>query len=520
MFNEPLKALIWAAVSTIEQADDDKFSLDVQIADAQAIADKNGWKIVDVIRIEGHSRNYRTLAKLAAAARSKHESGFDRLIAHLDACDFDVLICRDANRFARKASLLYEIVDTILEDCSARIYSLADGWVNTDNADMWLMVKGYEIRKQMKWISNELVKGRHNLVDEQGFPLSSSVVWSHKKVRDEKLKVVQFVPDETKTPIIEDAARLVIGRMGWNDIEERLFEDFGHGRNGKPFNRFFFYNLFHNPWFWGDAARNYNNPKSERGFRRWRIDPTYPAPEGVIIRRAVNPPAITGELAILLKAELFRRMHFRPRQHNRVHRFSGLLVCHRCGTGLVFSGAKNHRSYICQSKYLTRLAVRCERYWHINEKVVQTWLSTALQLAIDQHNPFYFVQPSDTTTEEPFNRIAQLQLQAATIEKQVRRLIEKQSAAPDAVAALYDEQIHGFGKQLETVQQRIEDETRQAFRYNVADIESAYRELTTYQSVEAFFEADDGIINQLLHRLLGNRRLTILDSQVVGTVEA
>src|SRR5262249_44956968 len=105
LFSDPnsprLRAVIWAAVSTIDQADDHKSSLDTKITDSPAIADKNGWQVVDTIRIEGHSRNYRTLAKLAEAARTKNEKGFDRLIQHFNACSFDILICRDANRFAR-----------------------------------------------------------------------------------------------------------------------------------------------------------------------------------------------------------------------------------------------------------------------------------------------------------------------------------------------------------------------------------------------------------------------------------
>ena len=38
----------------------------------------------------------------------------------------------------------------------------------------------------------------------------------------------------------------------------------------------------------------------------------------------------------------------------------------------------------------------------------------------------------------------------------------------------------GFGQQLETLQSRLDTETHEANKYNVANIISAYRELTAY----------------------------------------
>lgn len=521
--SQSLKALILAAVSTLEQADKDKFSLDAQIADANALAEKNGWHIIDTIRIEGHSRNYRTLAQLAAAARANNEPGFDRLIAHLEASDFDILICRDANRFARKASLLYEIVDTILEDCGARIYSLSDGWVNADNADMWLMVKGYEIRKQMHWIQHEMVRGRYKLVDDHGLPQGSQYVWSHMKVRDEKGKVLAFVPDPAKTHVIEAAAQLVVDRVGWRDLEQHLFEQ-GYGDNGKPFKRYFFYHIFTNPWFWGDAVRNHKNVKLANGQKigLWCVDVAAPVPEGVVIRRGVNPPAITGDLAIRLRAEVIRRISFRPRRHADVRMFSGLLVCKKCGFMMVFSHSSHSDGYNCQSKYNSRaqynatLRPGCERKWWISERKVKQWINHALEIMLEQHDPFYLVAPD---TEIAPSHLEQLQSDLAALEKQIRRAIEKQMAAPDSLANIYDEQIAGLAAQRDNLLTRIDEDTRLSKRYNLDDVQAAYRELTTYETLEVFWAAPNGVINQLLHRLMGGRRLTVLDSEINGTID-
>ncbi|MBK8035345.1 MAG: hypothetical protein IPK17_38735 [Chloroflexi bacterium] len=48
------RALIWAAVSTKAQADeDDKFSLPIQEDDARTLAERSGWRVVDVLRVPG-----------------------------------------------------------------------------------------------------------------------------------------------------------------------------------------------------------------------------------------------------------------------------------------------------------------------------------------------------------------------------------------------------------------------------------------------------------------------------------
>src|SRR6185369_5529300 len=120
--------------------------------------------------VPGHSRNYKSLDKLAADARADGIAAFDQLIEHLENCDFDVFVCRDANRFARRASLLHYIVESIIEDCGARIYSFNDGWVDATNADIFAMVKGYSTSKEIKDIVEKARRGKDRLT-ERGLPV-------------------------------------------------------------------------------------------------------------------------------------------------------------------------------------------------------------------------------------------------------------------------------------------------------------------------------------------------------------
>jgi len=507
------RVIVWAAVSTLEQAENDKMSLDAQITDAMTIVHQNDWQVIDTIRIEGHSRNYRTLAQLAEAARAKQEHGFDRLIAHLTRGDFDILVCRDANRFARKASLLYEIVDTILEDCHARIYSLADGWVTADNADMWLMVKGYEIRKQMRWLSNEMQRGRYKLVS-QGLPMGSEHVWSHMRLRDDKHRTVAFVPDPSKAATIEQAARLIIDRVSWQHIELKMFE-LGFGQNGKPFTNGHFYQLFYNPWFWGDAARNHTSPAGRKK-GMWIFDASEPLPPGVEMHRGLIEPAITGELAAQLRAELIRRLNFRPRNHGDTHKFSGLLVCERCGFMMIHSRNSHASYYTCQSKHIYTPRPKCEKKWAISERKVQAYFHAALALMLETQNAYLLAVPDGAQPPDP---VEPLKAQLAALETQIRRLITKQATAPDSLASMYDDQIDGLATQRENLTQQINTVTTQQHSLNTADIEAAYRELSAFETLDMFWQSNPGYINQLLHRLLGKRRLTMRDRHITGSIE-
>lgn len=229
------------------------------------------------------------------------------------------------------------------------------------------------------------------------------------------------------------------------------------------------------------------------------------------MHRAINQPALDGDMAVQLKAELTRRLTFRPKSHRSVHCFSGLLVCGYCGFMMVHSQS----NYICQSKFTARSRPGCDRKRFMSEKKLIRWVSAALALMLADGNAYAFVSDAP----QPVDHVAMLQTELNTLDKHITRLIEKQMAAPESLSTLYDAQLAGLGTQRDALLKRIDAEQRQAAKYNRADIESAFRELSAYETVDAFWKAEPGRVNQLLHRLLGGRRLVIKDGAVIGSVE-
>lgn len=100
-----VRCIIWCAVSSRAQNEPDKISLSQQEADACALAEGNGWQILDVLKVPGHSRRYVDFHELASDAAKQGVDAFHRLLSHWEAQDFDVMIVRDGDRFTRTQAL-------------------------------------------------------------------------------------------------------------------------------------------------------------------------------------------------------------------------------------------------------------------------------------------------------------------------------------------------------------------------------------------------------------------------------
>jgi DNA invertase Pin-like site-specific DNA recombinase len=106
-----LRAVIWCAVSTLAQTADDKDSLPSQETAARELCKQNGWVIADVLIVPGHSRFYIDIHDCAHDMAAKGINAFYRLIELWEQEAFDVLVCRDFNRFARRPVAVQQTLD-------------------------------------------------------------------------------------------------------------------------------------------------------------------------------------------------------------------------------------------------------------------------------------------------------------------------------------------------------------------------------------------------------------------------
>lgn len=531
MTKSVLRVLGWAAVSTKDQAEDVKFSIPGQLDSIQTFCEKERASgkyddvvLVDTIVIRGHSRRFRTLDKLINGIKDPDiKAELLRFNTHLEEADFDVMACRDANRFARKASLLHEIAGMVIEDCKARIYSFGDGWgwVDKQNANGWLAIKGYETENQMHWLSETMQKAKYTLV-EQGLPHGVGVCWAYKLIRSEKTgKAEKLVPDPAKRYIIEKAVEIFVNeKLPYRLIGQRLWDDFQIGNDGKPFSPYFFYNLFWNPTIHGNMALNHRNPYRKKGLRvePWIFDPSAARPSEVYIRYNVVDPALPAALLTRLQQELLRRYELtRNYRSGHTHFFTGLIVCGHCGHKMVYSkGMNGEGRWQCRSKFSNH-DVRCEKQRTVQEWRVIEWLSDRMREAIRLNASTIFKDDAETTDVD---RIELLKKEIARAEGEAGRLVvELRKTAPELVS-IVSGQLAGLGTELKGLKQALQEAESKVEEYQQDDASKALNHLRVYDQIEDFWKEDENTINQLLRRAMGKRRIVIVNRRVAGTRHA
>lgn len=531
-----LRAIIWCAVSTEPQANEDEHnSMVTQEHDGRSWCTANSADIVDVLRVPGHSREYKELSKLAADARAKHIDAFDRLIDHLEACDFDVLWVRDTNRFARKPSLLHYIIESIIEDCGARIYSQVDGWIDAHNADMFAAMHGYKTAKEMKWLRESSQWGKDKNA-ERGLPTGAYLVMSHLRVRDEKTgKTTAVIVNESLRRLFDDLASALLAGVGWNSIGDELFQRYGHvDASGRPYSSATLYAMVFNPQFWGHT---YRSKARLRRAGRWVFDEDCQPPEGYKVWRNTIPPVYAGEQAEQVKAELRRRSDMRgTARPSNTYRFSGLFVCGVCGSSMVVVSKRGKRTGLrCKGSDHkgTARRVQCANGRLVRGDTIQAWLDDYLRRALD--TGVLELGDGDTDAPDDFaagggidrassatksgEHLALLEVEIAGVEKQIETMIAEQSFAPIAVQPMYRQRVSLLSEQLEALRGRFTLLRREmgASADERRVVERAFEEIRD-MTLEHLWRKSDREINQILRRLLTGRKLVIRDRQITRIV--
>lgn len=519
------RGIIWAAVSTLPQADEEeKFSIPKQIADGTAFFAQQGIRVVDTLIVPGHSRSYRTLELLAADARKRNIDAFDKLIDYLKTCEFDVFWCRDANRFARKASLLHYIVEMIVEECHAVIYSQNDGlWVDEKNMDMWATMKGYSVRAEVKWLVSATRDGLKKRA-ERGLT-TTHVPFSHLLIRDERLKPIRVEVDESKRRLFDDLHRLIVDeRMPFNGIEKILYERFGHvAKDGKPYGDNIMYYFLHHPLTWGITTYGVNRKSNRSNFLgRWTFDDSEPPPPEVDVFRDTVTPVYQGEQADALRAELIRRKDMVGRRRpDNTTAFSGLFICGKCFYTMVVRtndyGRARRTPYALQcnsSRNHFQFRPDCDERASVSIKRIREYVETLLVQMIETRDLSLLIPEAKNLEQQ----IALVQAEASELRATLDNLIRLQAGAHVSTQTAYQRTIDETGQQLERVERAVRrlqsEQQRQRAERQTAG--AALDAIAAYG--DDFWGLDEAVINQLLRRLLGPYRFVVIGGEVQGVM--
>ncbi|MEQ8673163.1 MAG: recombinase family protein [Aggregatilineales bacterium] len=513
------RAIIWLAVSTEAQANDEKNSLPTQEKEAKEIVNREGWEITDILRVPGHSRSYIDIHLCAEEMRKKGIDAFDKLLRHWDAADFDVLVVRDASRFARTQSLHSYVVERTI-DVGAEIYSIADGIIGRDNHRMFISMGGYSAASEIDNLKKRRQFGFQARV-KRGLPANHSVPSSHKIIRDMTTgKALHVELDLTKSQMWRDLATLILQGVAWRRIESEMYEQFGYTNElSEAFNYPHFYRLVYTPAFWGHTAMRFK--LSTKG--AWIYQEGEPVPEGVEIYYNMIPSVWTGELAEKIKAELRRRETVikgkaKPEQTKP---FTGIFICGECSYNLSYSSKDSWQAWRCMSRY-EKSSTRpdCSQSTSLPHERARTYIDSRLKQMVEFQDPtaFFPAPTGESHTNEKFT--SDLKKEITQLENQIRSVIrDKAGADDDIIRGLYDEEIKAGSKRLSNLKKRLKDTQFEIARHKPDVQRRAYEEIAEL-SVEEFWGQEDRKINQLLHRLMGNKRFVVLEGYVVGIADA
>jgi DNA invertase Pin-like site-specific DNA recombinase len=521
--NATLRALSWIAVSSGKQAKDDKISLPEQQRLNRAVAAENGWEIIDELRVPGHSRRYIDIHTCAADMRAQGIDAFDKLLAHWEARDFDVLICYASDRFARTQSLLAYVVEMTILECGAVIHSIQDGLITRQNLRMFVSMTGYKAASDMDRLREFAAKDRRKRA-EAGKAISPKVPMSHRVVRDPVSGKDTGVELRAELmPMWLDLADLLLQGIGYQRLPDEMRKR-GHVRaDGSAFRAGQFYDLLRSPTFWGCSALNFRTKGGKFiGEATWLWDEATPPPPGVTLLRDKLPPVYTGELAARVRAELLRRHSMRGRASPQsAHPWTGLVRCGICGyrMGVVIkpSARQPLRGVRCDRTIpMQYYNEQCPNKGLVPDAEIRDFLTRKL---VEWTQGVPFVPSASDQPEQDLGAWAVQE--SASVQSRIERLIIEQSSAPETVQHLYRQQIAQLSEQLATLrsrateyelrvrERRADDERRQDVLKEIREIGPA--DLWTLPGRK---------VNQLLHTLLYGYNLVGYNRKIIGIARA
>jgi len=521
-----VRCIIWCAVSSQAQNEPDKISLPQQEADSRALAEGNGWEILDVLKVPGHSRRYIDFHRLASDAAKKGVDAFHRLQRHWETKDFDVLITRDGDRFARTQALHAYVVERTI-NIKARIYSLQDGWIDNTNYRMWIAMGGYKAAGDI----DRLVKVRDRAMTaraKRGLPITSRVPMSHKVIRDQITgKSIRLEVNEDKRRLWIDLAEVILDGVAWFNVEDELYKRYGHvNKNGKKFYPGYMYRLIMKPLFWGHMARHHASANAKNGFKygEWIYDESAPIPEGATIFHNTHDSVWTGEIADSVKAEIRRRSQVVRGNSDpkNTHRFSGLGVCAECGSfwATHVQKKKNYRGVLCPAaKSNSKTLPDCNNGRIFNERRLTALMTDYLQQMLERQSTDIFNE-ADPVQEDTELRVQQLDGEIATLEIEARSLIRQQTKAGAELQSIYQEELAQINTRLKNMKvTRDTIQSKATVNKSTTELQQSTLKEISELSLEAFWKQESRYINQVLHRLFGKKRLLLLEGEIIGVAE-
>lgn len=521
-----IRAISLAAVST--KAQTEGVSLEKQVADNESASIKLNALIIDTLIIDGHSRWFSSFQDAAEAMRSRGIDAFDRLIAHMKSKDFDLLICRDGNRFGRKQGLFAQIVEMVIE-ADARIYCTLDGYmVDQHNYTMYIAMSGYRAAAEINENVKKQSDGRKARV-QRGLPEHRAPAYLLPVRESRKGRSVNYQHDPAWQPVWDALKIELLKGTNWREIDYAVSNppySLVSPATGKPFTANKLRAMVYTPLFWGHVASGHRLAEvdtTDPDHNSWIFDDRYLPPEGVTVDRHVFPAVYQGDDAALVIAELHRRQRLKGNSRPyRAHMFAGLCYCARCGYAMATHvptahGKHWHRTIRCSSRFKSNTRAVCDNKASIRYDVIQQSVSILLHNWLNNTSNEF--QPDVRTTLLPGLQTQQMKLQAR-INALIRTQSELPEDAPRTIRQAYQAEMLKLGSEMDELAHRVRRAEQEEAHWQTQQArQQQAAERLRALPLETLWSLPENEINQILHSVFDTWKLIIEDGEIIKVAQ-
>ncbi|MDD3085976.1 MAG: recombinase family protein [Candidatus ainarchaeum sp.] len=297
MEKEQIKYCLYARKST-EQEDRQALSIDSQIKEMKALAEREGLNIVEIKR-ESHS-----------SKEVGQRPIYNEMIEEIRQSRFNGILTWAPDRLARNAGDLGAVVDLMDKTLLLEIRTFSQKFTNNPNEKFLLMILGSQAKLEN---DNKMINVKRGLRARVEMGLWPSVAPTGYLNHPDRKKKCEVIVDELRAPVIKQMFEKV-ALDGWSG--RKLFRWLSDGirfrtKNGKPLTLSNIYIILKSSFYYGE----FEYPK---GSNKWY--------------KGVHEPIITRELYNLVQDKITNENIIRS--SNKEFAFTKMITCGLCGSGI------------------------------------------------------------------------------------------------------------------------------------------------------------------------------------------
>ena len=398
----------------------DSFSLDAQLRQIKARAERDGVVIVKVYSDEARS-----------AYSKKYRPGIDAMLNDAKNGVFEVTYCHKLDRLARKLEWAIEIAKQLTEHGVALKAVEQNFDLETPEGKLMFHLLGSLGEFYSDNLSKETEKGKRERV-AQGYH-NGQVPWGYvsKEVDGHRMAV----PDEKIAPTVREAfERCASGLYYDQQIADWLNEQGLQNRLGRPFTKDGVRGILTNPMYWGYV-------RYRGAFVKGKSRKT-----AEVLHKGKHKALISEELNKKCQAARSkRRSVIKTRQvTRRVYMMAGVITCVHCGRKMRAQSTTTGNRYYRETSRFS--GTHCQ---YSRKSLRADLMEAQLDMLIRRLKlPDDWQEKLEVFLEDD-SEIVDVERERAKIKAKIRRLRESYTRG------LFEEDEHVFWKETETLQTKL-----------------------------------------------------------------